>query len=402
MPGILWVLASLVLVGVACTTATPTALPTATPTALPSPTHTITPVASGAQSSFIGVAGSLTGQAEWKTDISRHTVPLEELLSRGGRDFIDPIYQPLYESVASADTWLQPDDLVGALQVGDEVRIYPVNIMRWHEVLNDEVGGLPVTVTFCPICNRFITFDRRVDGRTLVFGVSGFLYKRNLVMWDHETESWWSQLLGQALVGEMVGKSLRFVSTQMASWQKAKAQFPNAAVLARESGLEYLMEDGFYELSVSEDVYSDESPVLLFGTKRALYRDHEWVMGVAIDSLARAYPLSELQEAGVINDQLGDVPLLVVFRSGTVRVPLEQGVVYSRRVNGQVLTFEPAGDGLQDRETGTRWTIWGEATDGRLAGQRLEPAQYIPSYWFAWVELYPETSVYTQAEGSQE
>ena len=172
----------------------------------------------------------------WKTDFSLHTVPYDEFLSGGvPRDGIPPLDEPQFESIADADTWLEDVQPVVALEINGSARAYPLAILTWHEIANDTLGGVPVSVTFCPLCNSAVAFDRRVGADTLDFGVSGNLRNSDLVMWDRQTESWWQQLTGEGIVGTYSGYRLVLVPAQLVSWREFKTAFPNADVLSRET-----------------------------------------------------------------------------------------------------------------------------------------------------------------------
>ena len=135
----------------------------------------------------------------WQTDFSLHTVPYDEFLSGGvPRDGIPPLDEPQFDSIADADRWLDDVQPVVSLEINGTARAYPLAILTWHEIANDTLGGVPVSVTFCPLCNSAVAFDRRVGDATLDFGVSGNLRHSDLVMWDRQTESWWQQLTGRA------------------------------------------------------------------------------------------------------------------------------------------------------------------------------------------------------------
>jgi hypothetical protein len=154
----------------------------------------------------------------WKTDFSKHSVPLSEIIPGGPpRDGIPPIDRPVFETVAQADAWLKPQEPLIHFAVGNDVRAYPLQILIWHEIVNDEVGGIPVMVTFCPLCNTAIAFDRRVAGRVLDFGTTGNLRHSDLIMWDRQTESWWQQMTGEAIVGELTGMRLTLLPATIVS-----------------------------------------------------------------------------------------------------------------------------------------------------------------------------------------
>ncbi len=169
---------------------------------------------------------------EWpRTDFSKSNVDLGEILSGGPpKDGIPSIDDPKFVPVA-AMTGLGPKEPVIGLVINGDARAYPLRILTWHEICNDVVGGVPVAVTFCPLCNAAIVYDRRVDGVATEFGVSGKLRHSDLVMYDRNTESWWQQFLGVAIVGEQAGKQLRLVPSRLESWEKFAARHPDGRVL---------------------------------------------------------------------------------------------------------------------------------------------------------------------------
>ena len=155
------------------------------------------------------------------TDFSRHSVPFAEIMSGGvGRDQIPPIDDPVFASAAEAGELIGPREPVITISVGGERRAYPLAVLIWHEIVNDEVAGIPVAVTYCPLCDAAVVFDRRVPGRTLDFGTTGKLRHSDLVMWDRQTESWWQQFLGEAIVGELTGTRLEMLPARVESFER--------------------------------------------------------------------------------------------------------------------------------------------------------------------------------------
>ena len=158
------------------------------------------------------------------TDFSRHSVPFAEIASGGvGRDQIPPIDDPVFVSVAEAERLIAPTEPVIALEVGGERRAYPLAVLIWHEIVNDTIAGRPVAVTYCPLCDAALVFDRRVGGRVLDFGTTGLLRFSDLVMWDRQTESWWQQFLGEAMVGELTGERLEMLPSRVESFERFAA-----------------------------------------------------------------------------------------------------------------------------------------------------------------------------------
>src|SRR3990172_6822387 len=175
--------------------------------------------------------------SEWKTNFKKASVPLTEIRSGGPpKDGIPPIDKPKFESVADAGKWLKPSEPVVIFERGGEARAYPLQILIWHEIVNDTVGGIPASVTFCPLCNTSITFDRRLDGQVLDFGTTGKLHKSALVMYDRQTESWWWQVSGMAIVGDLTGKRLTVLPSQIISWETFRGARPGGKVLSRDTG----------------------------------------------------------------------------------------------------------------------------------------------------------------------
>ncbi len=170
---------------------------------------------------------------EWpNTDFDRSSVDFDEIMSGGPpRDGIPALDDPRFISV-SAETRLSASEPVVTIEIeGETPRAYPIRYLTWHEIVNDVVGGVPIAVTFCPLCNSAMTFDRRVDGTVLSFGVSGKLRNSDMVMFDRETESWWQQAIGQGIVGQHMGTDLTPLPSWMESWAEFSARNPDGLVM---------------------------------------------------------------------------------------------------------------------------------------------------------------------------
>ena len=169
---------------------------------------------------------------EWpRTDFSKHTIDLGEVFSGGPpKDGIPSIDSPKFTSLAESRGLSDSEPVVGLVINGD-ARAYPLRVLMWHEIVNDTVGGVPVTVTYCPLCNSSIVFERRLNGRTLDFGTTGKLRNSDLIMYDRQTESWWQQFLGEAIVGEMTGKNLVMIPSRLESLALFKQRAPTGKVL---------------------------------------------------------------------------------------------------------------------------------------------------------------------------
>ena len=170
--------------------------------------------------------------SEWpNTDFTTKSIEFSEILHGGPpKDGIPPIDEPSFKPVSEMADMDPRDPVIGVI-INEQAKAYPLSVLMWHEIANDELGSVPISVTFCPLCNAAIVFDRRLDGRVLDFGTTGRLRNSDLVMWDRQTESWWQQFLGEAIVGEMTGKRLNIIPSRLESWANFKARAPEGQVL---------------------------------------------------------------------------------------------------------------------------------------------------------------------------
>ncbi|HEY5640217.1 MAG TPA: DUF3179 domain-containing protein [Dehalococcoidia bacterium] len=341
----------------------------------------------------------------WNTDWSKATIDLSELrrglAASDPRDGIPPIDEPKLETVAEASAWLDEREPVALAEAGGETRAYPLRILTWHEVVNDELGGLPVAITYCPLCNSAVGFEREVDGQVLRFGVSGLLRNSDLVMWDRQTESLWQQISGEGIVGELAGAQLEFVPVTIVSWKTFREQFPDATVLSQDTGF-----GRSYGINPYDFYDSATRPFLFSGEVDDRYPAMERVLAAVVGESNKAYPFSLISDELVVNDELAGEPIVVFWGDEDTASALSDpeiaegravgtGAAYSRTVEGQVLTFRAAGpDRFEDTETGTTWDLLGNGVDGPLAGERLEPVIGGTHLWFAWAAFNQGSPVY--------
>jgi len=344
--------------------------------------------------------------SEWKTNFKKASVPLTEIRSGGPpKDGIPPIDKPKFESVADAGKWLKPAEPVVIFERGSEARAYPLQILIWHEIVNDTVGGIPASVTFCPLCNTSITFDRRLDGQVLDFGTTGKLHKSALVMYDRQTESWWWQVSGTAIIGDLTGKRLSVLPSQIVSWETFRGARPGGKVLSRDTG--HSRPYGRNPYVGYDNINS--SPFLYTGGRDPRLRPMERVVTVSMGNDDVAYPFSVLEKAGVVHDTVAGSSIVIFHQKGTASAldggeiatsrDIGSAAVFSPRVqdprvNGRTLTFKARGVQFLDDQTKSTWNILGQAIAGPLAGRRLEPIVHGNHFWFSWASYRPQTRVY--------
>ena len=381
------------------------AMLTAACSAAPETPRSLPPSAPPGGSGFDSAdAGLRVATANWTTDFSQHEVPLDEIISGGpGKDGIPAIDEPRFLSVDRVD-WLVDREPVIAFGIGDEWRAYPIQILVWHEIVNDEVAGTPVTITFCPLCHTAIAFDRRVGDRVLDFGTTGNLRHSDLVMYDRQTESWWQQATGRAIVGEMTGTQLELLPSQLISWSQFVDAHPDGLVLSRETGhpRDYNRNPYPGYDTVDSDPFLLEDKTLIDGRLSPKVR----ILGLVIGDEAVAYPFPFLADQQVVSDELGGQPIVVVWTDGTASGLGGETVAggeivgaanaFSAVLNGRTLTFEPSdgGGAMRDIETGSTWTFEGGATAGELTGAQLELLLADSPFWFAWAVFRPDTRVW--------
>lgn len=338
-----------------------------------------------------------------RTNRTKALVPLDEIVSGGPPpDGIPAIDRPVFVSPTAAAAWLRPTEPVVALRVGGDARAYPLQILMWHEIVNDVVDGAPLVITYCPLCNSALVFERVVEGVTLDFGTSGMLYKSDLVMYDRQSHSLWSQMDGRAIVGDRAGTRLKLRPANTIAFEDWRAAHPEGQVLSRDTG-----HGRRYGVNPYEG-YDQPAlgPFLFQGRLDPRRPPKERVVGVAVGEARRAYPWPLLERQRLVHDTVGGQPIVVFYQPGTLSALDETEIARSRavgatsvfdpRLGDRTFTFEAAAEGFRDRQTGSVWNVFGVAVRGSLAGQRLTPIQHVDAFWFAWAAFNPTTTLWTE------
>jgi hypothetical protein len=281
-------------------------------------------------------------------DLSRHSIPPEEILAGGPpKDGIPAILTPQFVD-AEAAAFLKPEDVVISVVAGGTAKAYPLRILNWHEVVNDAIAGEPIAVTYCPLTASAVVYSRSVQGRTLSFGVSGRLYQSNVLFYDHQTESLWSQLKEEAVTGSFTATPLRQVPSVMTTWAGWRAAHPDTLVLALDTG---------YPRDYDRDPYAAyrASTEVMFPVSHVDQRlgRKEKVFGLRLDTAAKAYPLAALAKARHVDDQLG----------------------------------------------GHRVRIEYDDRSGRVNAVAADDHRSLPGivvYWFAWSAFHPDTALWSE------
>ncbi len=314
------------------------------------------------------------------TDGVRHTIPLEEIRSGGPpKDGIPSIDDPMFAVVGDA-SFVADSDIVIGLEIDGQARAYPLSILVWHEIVNDEVGGIPVAVTYCPLCYTMQVFERVIDGQAVEFGTTGKLYNSNLLMYDRLTDTYWSQAIGMAVVGQLSGRVLDTVPFDIISWGDWKAIHPDTLVLTTDTGYSRA-----YSVDPYDSYYTDRRVIFPIEHRDDRLHPKEVILGFNLDGVSKAYPQGTVESETLVNDAVGDTPVLLVsLFPGNARA-------FERIAGGQVLDFVYSDGRITDTASGSVWNYDGLAVSGALQGQQLPRLSIEPGFWFEWAAFHPQT-----------
>ena len=357
----------------------------------------------------VAVSGTATAQRpqgarldDWRTNWDKKNIDVSELSVNIPRDAIPAIDHPKFVSIEEARAWIGEKEPVVSLVIDGVARAYPLQILTWHEIVNDDVSfGIPVTVTFCPLCYSAIAFDRRVDGRTLEFGVSGMLRHSDLVMYDRQTHTLWQQLSGEGIVGDLTGVKLTQIPAQIISFEQFRTAHPDGMVLSRDTG--HRRNYGQNPYVGYDDV--NQRPFLYKGPTDDRLRPMEKVVAVSFGGVDKAYPYAVTRRAHVIHDEVGGQPIVVFHSEKGATSALDKSRIAESRVVGSTGVFDPRIDGRMlhfsyedgrfvDAETGSVWDVTGRALSGPMAGRQLRALPHGDYFSFAWFAFKPNTDVY--------
>jgi len=319
-------------------------------------------------------------------------VPQNQIIAGGpGKDGIPALTQPAAVTALQGDAFLEPSALVLGVVVGGEARAYPHNVLWWHEIINDVVGGIPIVASYCPLTGSGIVFDPTLNGQVHNFGVSGLLFDNNLIMFDRTTESLWSQMRNQSICGGFSGREPVLLPVVQSTWAAWKALNPDTTVVNFDTG--FTRRYDIYPYG-NYDQVSDTSLLFPQSVRDGRRQLKELVLGIVHEGLARAYPYLDLGNRAAVNDDVNGRAVLVVYDAAG-----EMAIAFDRVLGEQTLSFELVEESafpfhVRDIETGSLWTLHGEAVEGPLAGQRLSQVATFSAMWFAWASFHPGTEIF--------
>lgn len=241
-------------------------------------------------------------------DLSKASINQKEIFSGGpARDGIPSIDHPKFIAANKVD-YLRDDDIVIGLVRGNTARAYPTRILVWHEIVNDMINEEAVAVTYCPLCGTAMVFERKVNGKVRTFGVSGLLYRSNVLMYDRESESLWSQLEMKAVTGPAVGKELTWLPSEHLTWRAWQEKYPHTEVLSTNTG-----HRRNYRGNAYASYFASEKTMFPVPHSRKELLNKAWVIGVIIDGKAKAYPVNDLATDNAIEDKVGNKQIIIHY-----------------------------------------------------------------------------------------
>ncbi len=380
--------------------------PSASPEGAAAPDTTATPTESGDPAPLSETTGPIRSTPREDVPSALHDpfgsghpeplVDLDEIRGIVPPDAIPALEDPAFEPAAEVD-WLAGVEPVLALEINGDARAYPLRIMTWHELVNGTVGGVPVTVSYCPLCNSAVAYDRRVGERILDFGTSGALYNSALVMYDRQTESLWSHYTGQAIIGHLTGVELDLIPVQTVSFEKFLSSHPDGQVLGLDTGHFRRYGQNPYEF-----YDSNNRPFLFSGPFDDRLEPITRVLALRDGGEGAVVPYDVLAERRVVPFTFAGRELVALFEPGTASAldsPLiEEGRdvgatgVFVGSVDGRPLNLSAAtGGGFVDAESGAVYDILGRPSAG--PGSVLVPVEHLDTFWFAAAAFYPDAEI---------
>ena len=327
-----------------------------------------------------GTNGSGTSSSDW-------LIPKNQVLDGGpGKDGIPALENPISTGINEID-YLADNDLVIGFQFEGQVRAYPHKILDWHEIINDDLNGGKVAITYCPLTGTGIAWDRLIRGETTTFGVSGLLYNTNLIPYDRLTDSNWSQIRLDCVNGTLSGKEIKTFHLVETTWKTWKEMFPNSSVVTSNTG---------YSRNYSQYPYGDYKSnnfKLLFPVTPTDERlpKKERVLGLVQNKKAKVYRFSQFKNGTkVIVDQFEDVDVIIVGNKAENFI-----VAFENEINGEIRPFTAIDEGhnvMQDNK-GNKYNLFGLVTEGVDEGNQLKSTTSFMGYWFSFAAFYPDSEI---------
>ncbi|MCF6214057.1 MAG: DUF3179 domain-containing protein [Flavobacteriaceae bacterium] len=345
----------------------------------------------------------------WKTDIKKHTVKLSEIMIVLPKGSFPKIEHPKYVGRQEATTMFYGKEPVITVSINGQAKAFSLNMLTTHEMVNDELGSVPILATYCPLCNAGLVYNRKVtiNGKTeiLDFEVSGMLRNSDMVMMDTKTETLWQQLTGEAIVGTYSGNVLTAIPSMIVSVDEFFTRYPMGQILSKKTGIAQAEKYYGYNPYVNYDSKAKPisqfiNPLNVSSRLPAMAR----VVDIQSEGKYKIYPFSTIAKKGVIHDDFKSAKIVVFFKSGTISVMDKADItkskdigtvtVFKRFLNGQEYRFKKIDNTFVDDNTHSKWDVMGYCYEGVSKGKQLEIEPHGNHFAFAWFAFHPKTKIF--------
>ena len=347
---------------------------------------------------------------DWNTDTTKYTIDLSEMILVAEKGLFPIIDYPKFVGEKVGLEGFFEHEPVISVEINGMAKAYPLNLLTFHEMVNDTLAGVSILPTYCPLCNSGVIFNRSLnfEGKEylLEFEVSGFLRNSNMVMFDRQTETWWQQLMGEAVVGELAGAELKIVPSLIISVKEFFDRYPDGQILSKETGHEKAMERYGTNPYTHYDSISKNPYSRFFDEKDVDNRlpAMERVVDIQDNGKYKIYPFTAIAEKGVINDKFESKNIAIFYLQGTVSNMDENDIrqskdvgsvtVFSPYVGDELLIFSKKGKYFIDDQTKSKWDITGRCIKGKLKGKQLMIEPHSNHFSFSWLAFYPDSEIY--------
>jgi len=345
----------------------------------------------------------------WKTNIKKHTVNLSEIIVVLPKGSFPKINKPKYVGRQEAVTMFYGKEPVIAVSLNGQAKAFSLNMLTTHEMVNDELGGVPILATYCPLCNAGIVYNRqiKVNDKTEVmdFEVSGMLRNSDMVMMDTKTESLWQQLTGEAIVGNYAGATLTTIPSMIVSVDEFFTRYPMGQILSKKTGI--AMAEKYYGYNPYVNYDSKAKPISKFINPLNVSTrlpSMERVVDIQSDGKYKIYPFSAVAKKGVVHDDFNSAKIVAFFKSGTISVMDKADItqskdigtvtIFKRILNGTEYHFKKVNNVFIDDNTHSKWDIMGYCYEGSSKGKQLEIEPHGNHFAFAWFAFHPKTKIF--------
>jgi len=345
---------------------------------------------------------------QWHTDTSKKSITLNELTVLFKRNALKPISDPKFISNNQIKDSLFLGQPVIAIEMDEESRCYPTNMLSYHEIVHDSIGNTPISVAYCPLCNASFVFNRKVifnnKEHTLKFGTSGMLRMSNLVMWDEQTETWWQHITSEGIVGKLTSVKLEILPAKIISLGNYIKFYPDGKTLMTKKNLG---SETNYEVNnnYKYDSIETEKPSWFFNEVDKRLSAMEYVISVENENMKKVFPLRIAQSMKVINTVVGNKNIVIFYNPEMISNldtkdikkgrKIGSGTVFNSSLEGENLTFISKDDLFIDNETESLWNFVGECVEGKFKGEKLIPEVYGLDFAFAFLALHPDAKIYS-------